>query len=114
MFDEIQNIAGGSEYSVFWLLKQLTNLLPWLKSSLHFLQLVTWEEGGYKTSDKPMPRGEVVVGGASVSAGYFNSEAKTAEVYKVKARTTLLYNTSVHPFPCISVFLIFCFITDTG
>lgn len=31
-----------------------------------------------------MPRGEVVIGGASVSAGYFNDEAKTAEVYKVR------------------------------
>lgn len=88
MFDEIKNKARGERHSVFLLLKHLTNLLPWLKSSLHFLQLVSWEEGGYKTSDKPMPRGEVVVGGASVSAGYFNSEAKTAEVYKVKTCTT--------------------------
>lgn len=30
-----------------------------------------------------MPRGEVVVGGYSVTAGYFNNEEKTNEVYKV-------------------------------
>lgn len=30
-----------------------------------------------------MPRGEVVIGGASVTAGYFNNEAKTKEVYMV-------------------------------
>ena len=48
------------------------------------LQLVTWEEGGYTTSDKPMPRGEIVVGGFSVTTGYFNNPGKTNEVYKVK------------------------------
>ena len=47
------------------------------------MQLVSWDEGGYLTSDKPMPRGEVVVGGYSVTAGYFNNEEKTNEVYKV-------------------------------
>ena len=49
------------------------------------LQLVSWEDGGYTTSDKPMPRGEVVVGGFSVTAGYFNNDAKTNEVYKVSS-----------------------------
>lgn len=48
-----------------------------------YVKLVSWDEGGYLTSDKPMPRGEVVVGGHSVTAGYFNSEEKTNEVYKV-------------------------------
>lgn len=47
-------------------------------------QLVSWEEGGYTNSDKPMPRGEVVVGGFSVTLGYFRNEAKTNEVYKVR------------------------------
>lgn len=46
-------------------------------------QLVSWEEGGYKISDKPMPRGEIVVGGTSITAGYFNNEEKTKEVYRV-------------------------------
>lgn len=47
------------------------------------MQLITWEEGGYRIDDKPMPRGEVVVGGCSITAGYFNNEEKTNEVYKV-------------------------------
>ncbi|CAN6874242.1 unnamed protein product [Brassica oleracea var. botrytis] len=33
-------------------------------------------------SDKPMPRGEIVAGDNSVTAGYFNNQAKTDEVYK--------------------------------
>lgn len=47
------------------------------------LQLVSWEEGGYTTSDKPMPRGEIVIGGQSVTVGYFQNEDKTKEEYKV-------------------------------
>ncbi|WCJ21331.1 Long chain acyl-CoA synthetase 8 [Euphorbia peplus] len=48
-----------------------------------YIKLVSWEEGGYRISDKPMPRGEIVVGGNSVTSGYFNNEEKTNEVYKV-------------------------------
>ncbi|CAN6989531.1 unnamed protein product [Brassica rapa subsp. trilocularis] len=33
-------------------------------------------------SDNPMPRGEIVVGDNGVTAGYFNNQAKTDEVYK--------------------------------
>lgn len=45
-----------------------------------------WEEGGYTTSDKPMPRGEVVIGGHCVTRGYIKNEAKTDEAYKVRWR----------------------------
>lgn len=51
-----------------------------------YIKLVSWEEGGYLTSDKPMPRGEIVIGGASVTAGYFKNERKTEEVFKVDER----------------------------
>ncbi|XP_047971621.1 long chain acyl-CoA synthetase 8 isoform X2 [Salvia hispanica] len=72
-----------------------------------YIKLVSWDEGGYRTSDKPMPRGEIVVGGASVSAGYFNSEAKTAEVYKVDEKGMRWFYTGdigrFHPDGCLEI-----------
>jgi long-chain acyl-CoA synthetase len=47
------------------------------------LMLRDWEEGGYKTSDTPYPRGEVLLGGGNVTMGYFKNEAKTNEDYMV-------------------------------
>ncbi|XP_024359039.1 long chain acyl-CoA synthetase 9, chloroplastic [Physcomitrium patens] len=48
-----------------------------------YLKLVNWDEGGYKYTDAPMPRGEIVIGGPNVTMGYFKNQAKTDEVYKV-------------------------------
>ena len=50
----------------------------------YFLQLIDWPEGGYLTSDSPMPRGEIVIGGPNVTLGYFKNDEKTKEVYKVR------------------------------
>ncbi|KAF2357638.1 AMP-dependent synthetase/ligase [Trinorchestia longiramus] len=43
------------------------------------LKLVNWEEGNYRTSDKPNPRGEVIIGGANIAVGYYKNPEKTAE-----------------------------------
>lgn len=51
-----------------------------------FIKLIDWREGGYLTSDSPMSRGEIVIGGPNVTVGYFKNEAKTKEVYKVDER----------------------------
>lgn len=48
-------------------------------------QLIDWPEGGYLITDSPMPRGEIVIGGPNVTAGYFKNEEKTREVYKVSS-----------------------------
>lgn len=48
-----------------------------------FIKLIDWPEGGYLIGDKPMPRGEIVIGGPNVTVGYFKNEDKTNEVYKV-------------------------------
>ncbi|KAK0589331.1 hypothetical protein LWI29_012780 [Acer saccharum] len=72
-----------------------------------YIKLVSWEEGGYKSSDKPMPRGEVVVGGFSVTAGYFNNPEKTDEVYKVDERGMRWFYTGdigqFHPDGCLEI-----------
>ncbi|KAL5972439.1 Long chain acyl-CoA synthetase 8 [Asimina triloba] len=72
-----------------------------------YIKLVSWEEGGYTISDKPMPRGEVVVGGFSVTSGYFKNEAKTNEVYRVDERGTRWFYTGdigqFHPDGCLEI-----------
>ncbi|KAK7273458.1 hypothetical protein RIF29_14508 [Crotalaria pallida] len=72
-----------------------------------YLKLVSWEEGGYRTSDKPMPRGEVVVGGFSVTAGYFKNEEKTNEVFKVDENGMRWFYTGdigqFHPDGCLEI-----------
>ncbi|KAL8255243.1 hypothetical protein R6Q59_033464 [Mikania micrantha] len=72
-----------------------------------YIKLVSWDEGGYLTSDKPMPRGEVVIGGFSVTAGYFNNEEKTNEVFKVDESGMRWFYTGdigrFHPDGCLEI-----------
>jgi len=68
---------------------------------------VSWEEGGYTISDSPMPRGEVVVGGYSITKGYYNNDAKTNEVYKVDEKGMRWFYTGdigqFHPDGCLEI-----------
>lgn len=43
------------------------------------IRLVNWEEGGYRVTNKPFPQGEIIVGGESVSQGYYKMPGKTQE-----------------------------------
>ena len=38
--------------------------------------------GGYTTSDKPYPRGEVLMGGGNIALGYYKNEEKTREEFE--------------------------------
>ncbi|KAF3963845.1 hypothetical protein CMV_011805 [Castanea mollissima] len=72
-----------------------------------YIKLVSWEEGGYKSTDKPMPRGEIVVGGSSVTAGYYKNQEKTNEVYKVDEKGMRWFYTGdigqFHPDGCLEI-----------
>ncbi|KAI7696028.1 Long-chain-fatty-acid--CoA ligase 4 [Sarcoptes scabiei] len=46
------------------------------------IRLVDWPEGGYSVHDKPYPRGELVIGGPTISNGYFKLPDKTMESYE--------------------------------
>ncbi|CAH8258474.1 unnamed protein product [Arabidopsis lyrata] len=72
-----------------------------------FVKLVDWPEGGYLTSDKPMPRGEIVIGGSNITLGYFKNEEKTKEVYKVDEKGMRWFYTGdigrFHPDGCLEI-----------
>ncbi|KAF2880048.1 hypothetical protein ILUMI_26117 [Ignelater luminosus] len=43
------------------------------------IRLVNWEEGHYRITDKPYPRGEIVIGGDNISVGYYKLPDKSKE-----------------------------------
>ncbi|XP_076173422.1 acyl-CoA synthetase long-chain isoform X2 [Ptiloglossa arizonensis] len=48
------------------------------------VRLENWEEAGYRVTDKPYPRGEILIGGANVSVGYYKLGDKTKEDFFVQ------------------------------
>ncbi|KAK1263116.1 hypothetical protein QJS04_geneDACA022335 [Acorus gramineus] len=72
-----------------------------------FVKLIDWAEGGYRVTDSPMPRGEIIIGGPNVTAGYFKNEEKTNEVYKVDERGMRWFYTGdigrFHPDGCLEI-----------
>merc|ERR1719186_577120 len=45
------------------------------------IRLVDWEEGNYRVTDKPRPRGEVYIGGRNVGKEYYKMPEKTEEEF---------------------------------
>ncbi|XP_058655791.1 long-chain-fatty-acid--CoA ligase 3a isoform X2 [Onychostoma macrolepis] len=46
-------------------------------------QLKDWIEGGYRSTDRPCPRGEILVGGPNVTMGYYKNKQKNSEDFFV-------------------------------
>lgn len=46
------------------------------------IRLVDWPEGNYRVTDKPNPRGEIWIGGSTVTMGYYNLPEKTLVDFK--------------------------------
>uniref|UniRef100_A0A668AGW2 long-chain-fatty-acid--CoA ligase n=1 Tax=Myripristis murdjan TaxID=586833 RepID=A0A668AGW2_9TELE len=47
------------------------------------IKLKDWVEGGYRSTDKPHPRGEILIGGPNVTMGYYKNQAKNQEDFCV-------------------------------
>jgi len=74
-----ETAAGGTgQYSFEYETQVVGSVLASIE-----LRLVNWEEGGYSNTDKPNPRGEIYLGGDSISLGYYKMPEKTAEDYHV-------------------------------
>ncbi|XP_046419007.1 fatty acid CoA ligase Acsl3 isoform X1 [Neodiprion fabricii] len=70
------------------------------------IKLVSWEEAGYRVTDKPYPRGEVIIGGDNVSAGYYKLKDKTSEDFYQECGKQWFKTgdiAEVHPDGCIKI-----------
>lgn len=47
------------------------------------IRLIDWDEGGYRSTDTPHPRGELYIGGDSITLGYYKNKELTEKDYHV-------------------------------
>ncbi|XP_077579824.1 long-chain-fatty-acid--CoA ligase 3b [Stigmatopora nigra] len=71
------------------------------------ITLKDWEEGGYYSTDKPNPRGEILIGGPNVTMGYYKNEAKNREDFFVDEKGQRWFCTGdigeFHPDGCLKI-----------
>ncbi|KAM6948425.1 long-chain-fatty-acid--CoA ligase 3b [Aplochiton taeniatus] len=71
------------------------------------MTLKDWDEGGYHSTDKPNPRGEILIGGPNVTMGYYKNEAKNREDFYVDNNGQRWFCTGdigeFHPDGCLKI-----------
>ncbi|RWS24448.1 long chain fatty acid CoA ligase-like protein [Leptotrombidium deliense] len=70
------------------------------------IKLSDWKEGNYFVTDKPYPRGEIVIGGDCVTAGYYKNEDLTREMFREEDGIRWFYTGDVgevHPDGSIKI-----------
>uniref|UniRef100_A0A3P9L004 long-chain-fatty-acid--CoA ligase n=1 Tax=Oryzias latipes TaxID=8090 RepID=A0A3P9L004_ORYLA len=71
------------------------------------ITLKDWEEGGYYSTDKPNPRGEILIGGPNVAMGYYKYEGKNQGDFFVDANGQRWFCTGdigeFHPDGCLKI-----------
>ncbi|XP_060900580.1 long-chain-fatty-acid--CoA ligase 3b [Labrus mixtus] len=71
------------------------------------ITLKDWEEGGYYSTDKPNPRGEIVIGGPNVSMGYYKNEGRNNNDFFVDVNGQRWFCTGdigeLHPDGCLKI-----------
>lgn len=71
------------------------------------ITLKDWEEGGYYSTDKPNPRGEILIGGPNVTMGYYKNETKNCDDFFVDRNGQRWFCTGdigeFHPDGCLKI-----------
>ncbi|KAK1168454.1 long-chain-fatty-acid--CoA ligase 3b [Acipenser oxyrinchus oxyrinchus] len=71
------------------------------------IKLKNWEEGGYYCTNKPNPRGEILIGGPNVAMGYYKNEVRNKEDFFVDENGQRWFCTEdigeCHPDGCLKI-----------
>ncbi|XP_074545148.1 long-chain-fatty-acid--CoA ligase 3b [Halichoeres trimaculatus] len=71
------------------------------------ITLKDWEEGGYFSTDKPNPRGEIVLGGPNVTMGYYKNKGMNGNDFFVDENGQRWFCTGdigeLHPDGCLKI-----------
>lgn len=71
------------------------------------IQLKDWEEGRYHSTDKPNPRGEILIGGPNVAMGYYKNASQNQDDFYVDEKGQRWFCTGdigeFHPDGCLKI-----------
>ena len=79
----IMQVYGSTESSAITWMDREETAFEIVGEPLPFTQvkLVDWPEAGYRVTDKPRPRGEIITSGHHISKGYYEAEQLTEEAF---------------------------------